>query len=177
MKCPCKGCSSPIAHERVHGHLEQKKTRQIPAVGLSGRQRLVIYCRTTSVSAAHATHCATFCTPCQPLLRAFPGWIRSPPPSIWPEHRVWCAFQVDAGTTHIQHIYSTYVFNIFIQHIYSTYLYNIFIRWSHLLLLSPPRDGPEPRLAAQGVQHFTQCFHQYRGTSLIRKCPPPPGPP
>ena len=33
------------------------------------------------VSAAHATHCATFCTPCQPLLRAFSRWIRSPPPS------------------------------------------------------------------------------------------------
>jgi hypothetical protein len=38
------------------------------------------FCRTTSVSAAHATHCATYCTPCQPLLRDFPGWIRSRPP-------------------------------------------------------------------------------------------------
>jgi len=33
-----------------------------------GRERLVIYCRTTSVSAAHATHCATYCTPCRPLI-------------------------------------------------------------------------------------------------------------
>jgi len=24
--------------------------------------------------------CANCCAPCQPLLRAFPGWIRSPPP-------------------------------------------------------------------------------------------------
>ena len=25
--------------------------------------------------------CAKYCAPCQPLLRAFPGWIRSPPPT------------------------------------------------------------------------------------------------
>jgi hypothetical protein len=43
-------------------------------------ERLVIYCQTTSVSAAHATHCATHCTPCRPLIRAFSGWIRTPPP-------------------------------------------------------------------------------------------------
>ena len=24
--------------------------------------------------------CADYCAPCQPLLRAFSGWIRSPPP-------------------------------------------------------------------------------------------------
>ena len=42
-------------------------------------ERLVIYCQTTGVSAAHATHCATFCTPCRPLIRAFSGWIRTPP--------------------------------------------------------------------------------------------------
>jgi hypothetical protein len=53
----------------------------------ANQERLVIYCRTTSASAAHATHCATFCTPCQPLLRAFSGWIRSPPPS--PANRHW----------------------------------------------------------------------------------------
>ena len=33
--------------------------RQAP----SRRERLVIYCQTTGVSAAHATHCATYCTP------------------------------------------------------------------------------------------------------------------
>ena len=27
------------------------------------------------------THCASYCGPCQPLLRAFPGWIRSPQPT------------------------------------------------------------------------------------------------
>ena len=47
-------------------------------------ERLVIYCQTTSVSAAHATHCATNCTPCRPLLRAFSGWIRTPPPTTLP---------------------------------------------------------------------------------------------
>ena len=39
---------------------------------------MVIYCQTTGVSAAHATHCATYCNPCRPLLRAFSGWIRTP---------------------------------------------------------------------------------------------------
>ena len=44
-------------------------------------ERLVIYCLPTGVSAAHATHCATYCTPCRPLVREFPGWIRTPPPT------------------------------------------------------------------------------------------------
>jgi hypothetical protein len=26
-------------------------------------------------------HCASYCAPCQPLLRAFSGWVRSPPPT------------------------------------------------------------------------------------------------
>ena len=57
----------------------------------SGRQqeRLVFYCRTTSASTAPCTsrrmccltHCARYCAPCQPLLRAFSRWIRSPPPT------------------------------------------------------------------------------------------------
>ena len=42
---------------------------------------MVIYCQTTGVSAAHATHCATYCTPCRPLIREFSGWIRTPPPT------------------------------------------------------------------------------------------------
>ena len=51
-------------------------------------QKLVSYCRTTSASTAPCTsrrmccptHCARYCAPCQPLVRAFAGWIRSPPP-------------------------------------------------------------------------------------------------
>jgi hypothetical protein len=43
-------------------------------------ERLKIYCQITGVSAAHAMHCATYCTPCRPLIRAFSGWIRTPPP-------------------------------------------------------------------------------------------------
>ena len=45
-------------------------------------ERLVIHCQTTGVSAAHATHCATYCTPCRPLIRAFSGWIQTPPPTL-----------------------------------------------------------------------------------------------
>jgi len=53
-----------------------------------GIERLVFHCRTTSASTAPCTsrrmccptHCASYCAPCQPLLRAFSGWIRSPPP-------------------------------------------------------------------------------------------------
>ena len=44
-------------------------------------QRWVIYCPTTSVSAAHATHCATCRNPCRPIIRAFSRWIRPPPPT------------------------------------------------------------------------------------------------
>ena len=33
----------------------------------------MIYCQTASVSAAHATRCATYCTPCQQLMRGFFG--------------------------------------------------------------------------------------------------------
>jgi len=29
-----------------------------------------------------STHCARYCAPSQPLLRAFSGWIRSPPPTF-----------------------------------------------------------------------------------------------
>ena len=36
-------------------------------------ERLVIYCQTTSVSAAHATHCAAYCSPCRPLMRPHRG--------------------------------------------------------------------------------------------------------
>ena len=52
-----------------------------PRSGVGHGERLVIYCQTTGVSAARATHCATYCTPCRPLIRAFSGWIRTPPPT------------------------------------------------------------------------------------------------
>ena len=35
----------------------------------------------TSVSTAHATHYATYCTPCRPLMRAFSRQIRTPHPT------------------------------------------------------------------------------------------------
>ena len=60
-----------------------------PAPAPPPEDRLVCYCRTTSASSAPCTsrrvcgpaHCASYCAPCQPLLRAFSGWIRSPPPT------------------------------------------------------------------------------------------------
>ena len=73
----------------------QKEARAMTAAGttcllVSRLARLVFYCRTTSVSTAPCksrrmfcpTHRASYCAPCQPLLRAFSGWIRSPPPTM-----------------------------------------------------------------------------------------------
>ena len=69
----------------LHGNFPLCRSSAIPlCLSCTFVERLVIYCRRTSASAAHATHCATFCTPCQPPLRAFSGWIRSPPPSPSP---------------------------------------------------------------------------------------------
>ena len=53
-------------------------------------ERLVFYCRTTSATTAPCaprricclTLCASYCAPCQPLLRAFSRWVQSPPPRI-----------------------------------------------------------------------------------------------
>jgi hypothetical protein len=50
---------------------------------IEATERLVIYCQTTSVSVAHATRCASYCTPCRPLKRAFSGWILTPPPTLF----------------------------------------------------------------------------------------------
>ena len=55
-------------------------------------ERLVFHCRTTSASTAPCTsrwmccpvHRASYCGPYQPLLRAFSGWIRYPPPTEGP---------------------------------------------------------------------------------------------
>jgi len=55
--------------------LKPKGPKGLPALAHSLAhsltERLVIYCQTTSVSAVHATHCATYCTPYRPLIRAF----------------------------------------------------------------------------------------------------------
>ena len=71
-----------VMHVHTRNHLQDLHHIRESLHHLQGaRERWIIHCRTSSASAAHATHCATFCTPCQPLLRAFSGWIRSPPPS------------------------------------------------------------------------------------------------
>jgi hypothetical protein len=65
-------------------------TRVCPTLTRVCPERLIIYCQTTGVSAAHATHCATYCTPCRPLRRAFSGWIRTPPPTGCAQHSLEC---------------------------------------------------------------------------------------
>ena len=40
-------------------------------------------------SIAHATHRATYFTPCRPLIRALSGWIQIPPPSQGPRALTW----------------------------------------------------------------------------------------
>jgi len=63
--------------------------RSTPAEAQNIKDRSISYCRTTSASTAPCTsrtmccptHCASNCAPCQPLSRAFSGWIRSPPPT------------------------------------------------------------------------------------------------
>jgi len=69
--------------------LWQDEANGSPRVVTPCDQRLVFYCRTASASTApctsrrmcYPTHCANYCAPCQPLLRAFSGWVRSPPPT------------------------------------------------------------------------------------------------
>ena len=46
------------------------------------KERLVVYYHSTSASAAHATHCATYCIPSRPHIRAFSQWIRTPRESL-----------------------------------------------------------------------------------------------
>ena len=72
----------PVAGGRDGGHAPVRRDEDavVPVA------RLIFYCRTTSASTASCTSrrmcCPTHCAPCQPLLRAFSGWIRSPPPTI-----------------------------------------------------------------------------------------------
>ena len=63
---------------------------------------MVFYCRTISASTVSCTsrrmccftHCAVYCVLCQPLLRAFSGWIQSPHPTAarwtWREGHIRC---------------------------------------------------------------------------------------
>ena len=65
------------------------RSRVICMQGDSSTERSVFYCQTTSAITApctyrrmcYPTHCTTHCAPCQPLLRPFSGWIRTPPPT------------------------------------------------------------------------------------------------
>ena len=82
-------------------------TRESRLIGTPHRMQgggLVIYCQTTSVSAAHATHCATYSPPCRPPIRAFSGWDRTPIPTECREHsiRQWTAAGAVERIWHIQ---------------------------------------------------------------------------
>ena len=73
---------SPRSGRNVFKTCQFQSPRQV-------RYRLVFHGRTTRASTAPCisskmrcpTHWATNCAPCQPLLRAFCGWIRSLPPT------------------------------------------------------------------------------------------------
>ena len=73
--------STKAKHAQLAGIVEGLQQGEFPLEVCTPPERLVIHCQTTGVSAAHATHCATYCTPCRPLIRAFSGWIRTPPPT------------------------------------------------------------------------------------------------
>ena len=76
-------------------HLPRSRRRHLVSSHASSRprlrpqllQRLMFYCRTTSASTAPCTskrmccpmHCANYCAPCQPLLRAFSECASSRP--------------------------------------------------------------------------------------------------
>jgi len=81
------------------GRISQKSSTpksHPPPKSTASRGRLVFYCRTTGASTAPRTsrrmccptHCACYCAPCQPLLQAFSGWIRSPPPTTTPKSQL-----------------------------------------------------------------------------------------
>ena len=75
---------SPVGEAHTLQHMASPDSREGKGCFITSQrrpERLVIYCQITGASAAHATHCATHCTPCRPLIRAFSGWIRTPPPT------------------------------------------------------------------------------------------------
>ena len=72
------------------GSSRRMNGRYLTPVDPRGRKRdWCLYCRTISTSTALCTsitmccptHCASYCAPCQPLLRSISGWIRFPPPT------------------------------------------------------------------------------------------------
>jgi alpha-tubulin suppressor-like RCC1 family protein len=76
------------------------REREIDNVLPNNQRRPLMYCNVLPLPcnvlpnnhAAHATHCATYCTLCRPLIRACSGWILTPPPTV----------QVQPGDLHAQ---------------------------------------------------------------------------
>ena len=88
---PLKGDTCNEYRSCPYGGSEVTRSVPLSRVGSTpDSEKLVFYCRTTSASTAPCTsrrrccltHCASDCAPCQPLLRKFSGWIRSPPPTV-----------------------------------------------------------------------------------------------
>ena len=85
--CPCGNAYRRVYGLSPPGLFKQSLCRLLggqPAKGVSflpplGRCTLVIPMLPNSQRQCRASACATYCTPCLPLLRAVSGWILSPP--------------------------------------------------------------------------------------------------
>jgi len=71
LQCQANGSNVCRVQTRTRILSERRWRPGSSSVAYLASERLVIYSQTTGVSAAHATHCATYCTPCRPLRRAF----------------------------------------------------------------------------------------------------------
>ena len=95
MRTAAGSCSAHQTRQACTPHSSSHplcgKTRGLPRVwdGRLGAERLVFHCWATSATTATCTsrkmcclpHCACYHALCQPMLRAFFRWIRSPPPT------------------------------------------------------------------------------------------------
>ena len=85
----CHGRSSPLSPQTLTTHNPCcQPTHPSPTRGIeignslpnNQRQHHTLHIQEDVLS---FSHCADYCAPCQPLLRAFFGWIRSPPPTLF----------------------------------------------------------------------------------------------
>ena len=87
--CGCIRLREGLAILGPHRKNRPRDSQPDEVLPRDSQERLVFYCRTTSASTAPCTSrrmccptlCASYYAPCQPLLRAFSGWFRSPPPT------------------------------------------------------------------------------------------------
>ena len=92
----CMKAMPPTLHrERGGGGGKRGKGRGRESESES--ERSVLFCQTASVCVAHATHFASSCTRCQPFVRDFFEWIRTPPSKIEKQRE---ASAMSQSTTH-----------------------------------------------------------------------------